>query len=342
MRKRIVVVSFRGTPACVLVMVLFVVFMVTVLTGHASAEDKSESDRLAKIVAPYLDGQTLVVVHLDLMAFDALKAVDAVARLAQMPDRDRNSLQAQVAPINVVTQSMPTGTTIDVFVVAGLADLARLPFFLVLPLDETTPANAISAEARRDLEKAWGRPLTSEPISNAIVTGSPETIDRLKKSQAVARSEVAAAFQVTGHSAVQLAFIPPPELRNLVENVVPELPKQLGGGSTKAFTQGVVWIAVGIDLPPKPIAVHVILQSADAEAAALVERELSKLFEAIGQLPQIRDAIPRFDELSKRLLPKASGDQLRLDLTEENNGIAALVAIFVPVRRALNASIPGR
>ena len=273
-------------------MLLFGVFAVATSTVNVLAEDKSESDRLAKIVAPYLDGQTLVVAHLDLMAFDALPAVDALAKLTTMPDQQRNNSQAQVVPINVISQSTPAGTAIDVFVVAGLADVARLPFFLVLPLDATTPANAISSEARRDIEKGWGRPLVSEPIGSALVTGSPETIDRLKKSQAVARGEVAAAFQATGRSAIQLAFIPSAELRRLAENLVPELPKQLGGGSTKVFTQGIVWGAVGVDLPPKKFAVHVILQSVDAEAAAALEQELAKLFEAIGRLPQIQDSIP--------------------------------------------------
>ena len=150
---------------------------------------------------------------------------------------------------------------------------------------------------------------------------------RLKKSQAVARGEVAAAFQATGRSAIQLAFIPSAELRRLAENLVPELPKQLGGGSTKVFTQGIVWGAVGVDLPPKKFAVHVILQSVDAEDGT-VEQELAKLFEAIGRLPQIQDSIPRYDEFSKRSLPKARGDQLRLDLTEENDGLAVLLSRF--------------
>ena len=97
-------------------------FAVATSTVNVLAEDKSESDRLAKIVAPYLDGQTLVVAHLDLMAFDALPAVDVLAKLTTMPDQQRNNLQAQVVPINVISQSTPAGTAIDVFVVAGLAD----------------------------------------------------------------------------------------------------------------------------------------------------------------------------------------------------------------------------
>lgn len=314
---------------------------VAVPTFGVLAEEMSESDRLASIVAPYIDGQTLVVVHVDLMAFDAAQAVDLLARLVHFSDRARDNLQAQFVPINVMIQAQPMGTTIDVFIVAGLADLTRLPFFLVVPLDATTPANPIAMEARRELEKAWRQPLVSQQIGDALVIGSQETIDRLKKSQAVARKEIAAAFQTAGQSAMQVAFVPSPELRRLAESVLPQLPNQVGGGPTKAFTQGVVWAAVAVVLPPKKFAVRVVLQSTNADAAALLERELSKLFEAIGRLPQIQETIPKFDELSKRLLPKASGDQLQLELTEENNGLAALAAIIAPVLWVLNTSIPG-
>ena len=315
---------------------------VALATCGVSGEERSESDRLASIVAPYIDGQTLVVVHIDLMAFDVAKAVELLARLVQFPDRDRDNLQAQFVPINVVSQSLPVGTAIDVFMVAGLADLARLPFFLVMPLDATTPANAIALEARRAIEKNWRQPLTSQQIGDALITGSQGTIDRLKKSPAVARKEIAAAFQTAGPSAMQVAFVPSPELRRLAETLLPQLPKQVGGGSTKVFTQGVVWAAVSVDLPPNNLAVRVVLQSTNADTAASLERELSKLLETIGQLPQIQEAIPAFAELSKRLLPKANGDQLQLELTEENNGLSAMVSIIAPTLRVLAASISGR
>lgn len=325
-------------------MILVVLASMVVVAGSTFsvlAEESSESDRLAKIVAPFIDAQTLVIVHVDLMAFDSAKSVDLLARLAQFADRDRDILQAKFVPINVISQSLPKGTTIDVFIVVGLADLARLPFFLVMPLDATTPANAIAVELRREIHNAWRQPLVSQQIGDALVTGSQESINRLKTSQTVARKEIAVAFQTAGQSAMQVAFVPSPELRGLAESILPKLPKQVGGGPTKAFTQGVVWAAVAVDLPPKRLAVRVVLQSINAAAAVSLERELSKLFEEVGLLPQIQEAIPEFAELSKGLLPKASGDQLQLELTEENKGIAAL-SIIEPALRVLIESIAGR
>jgi hypothetical protein len=79
------------------------------------------------------------------------------------------------------------------------------------------------------------------------------------------------------------------------------------------------------------------VQSPDASAAAALENELAKVFTAIGRLEAVQKAIPEFDELSKKLLPTLSGDQLKLELTEANGGISALTTFAAPVMRAIAA-----
>ena len=212
-----------------------------------------------------------------------------------------------------------------------------MPFFIVMPLEGATPATAIAAEVRRDLEKAWGRRLQSERLGKTLVTASPETVERLKKNDTPERPEIAAAFAAAGAGAVQVAFVPAPELRKLAETLMPQLPQVLGGGDTKAFTQGVVWISTGLDLPPHDPAIRLVVQSPDASAAAALENELAKVFTAIGRLEAVQKAIPEFDELSKKLLPTLSGDQLKLELTEANGGISALTTFAAPVMRAIAA-----
>jgi hypothetical protein len=310
--------------------------------GHVLADEKPAGDRLANTIAPYVDEQTLVVAHLNLMAFDAVETVDWLAEFVGLSDQERDRLQAQVVLIGVVTQTLAKDKSIDAFVVISLADMGRLPFFLVVPLAESSPASAISAEARRQLEKDWQRKLVTEQVGEALVTGSQETIDRLKKQQPLARPELTAAFHCAGAGAVQVAFVPSAALGKLADTIVPELPKNLGGGRTKAFTQGARWVAADIDLPPQKIALRIRVQSADAEAAAALESAVAKLFAAAAELPQIAEAVPEFDELSRRLLPQADGDQLKLELSEDNGGIDALRSIAGPALRALVAGLARR
>jgi hypothetical protein len=313
------------------------------LAARGAAADEAPPNRLAKIVAPFVDRQTLAVVHLDLMAFDAVKTIDAAAELFQMPEQQRVRMQADVAPISVISQTLQSGQTADMFLVVSMADVARSPYFVVMPVDQSTPAKAIAIEVRRDLEKQWGRPAAIEQIGEAVVVGGPATLERLKKAHHTqVDPALAASLAAAGKSSLTMAIIPSQELRGLFEAIVPALPSQLGGGPTKAFTRGFVWASIAVDLPPEEAAARVVVQSADAEAAAAFEREARKLLAGLGQVEQVREAIPDFDAQSKRLVPVASGDRLELELTEKNGGLTALAAIAGPVLRMLSGDGAGR
>jgi len=132
------------------------------------AATETEGDRLASMVTPFLEDQTLLVVHLDLMALDAAKTVDWLAELLQLSDAAHQKARADVAPINVVTQALPKDATIDIMIVSSLADLSRMPFMVVLPLDGTVPSRAIAGELSRDLEKQWQRKIVNEEIGKAL------------------------------------------------------------------------------------------------------------------------------------------------------------------------------
>jgi hypothetical protein len=298
-------------------------------------------DRVAKIVAPLVDEQTVAVVHANLTAFDVAATIDILVRGLKWPEDVRDHLQVQFAPIQVVTQGLPETVAVDTILVISISDLAHLPFFLVVPLDKTTPAKAIALEARREIGQGWRREVISEEIGDTLITGAPATIERLKKAKPVARPEIAAAFQAAELGGLQFAIVPSAAMRKLAEGLLPKLPERLGGGPTKSFTQGIVWAAVGLDLPPKAIAVRVVLQSTNAETATALEAEIRKLFAALGEFPQFKEAVPEYDELSKRLVPMAGGDRLKLELTEANGGIDALGAILPTFTRMSSEALSG-
>ena len=311
------------------------------LAQQAAPAPVGPHDRVAAIVAPLVDEQTMAVVHVDMMAFDVTAAIDALAQGFQLSEEDRDHLQVQFAPIQVVTQGLPETASVDTILVISLADVARLPFFLVLPIDKTTPTAAIALEAQRTIEESWRQQVASESIGQTLITAAPATIERLKKVRPVARPEIASALQATGPSGLTVAVVPSAGLRKLAESLAPRLPERLGGGPTGVFTRGIVWASIGVDLPPKAIKVRVVLQSADAEAAKLLEAEIRKLVAAIGELPQVKAANAKFDEFAKRLLPAAQGDRLTLELTEEDGGLDALTVVLPILVRSLSGSFGG-
>ncbi|HEY2840248.1 MAG TPA: hypothetical protein VGJ26_13920 [Pirellulales bacterium] len=297
--------------------------------------EKKAPPSAAETLAPYVDAQTLVVAHVDLNAFEPMKTIDWLTGILGLSPRDRDNIQSQAAPISVVTQGLPKGQSVSVYVVISLSDIGRLPFFLVLPLDDHTPAIPIATEARRELEKAWNRKVASDRVGDALVVGSPETIERLKKAKPVARPEIDAALSAVDEGAVQIALIPSPDMRRLAEALLPEAPKQLGGGPTKTFTQGAVWAALSIDLPPHKVEARLVIQSVDAAAAVALDRRLATAIDAIAALPSVRDGAPNFAEVARRLVPKPDGDQLKIVLDEEEGDVTAGLKLLGPLLRVI-------
>jgi len=103
---------------------------------------------------------------------------------------------------------------------------------------------------------------------------------------------------------VQIIVIPPDYAAKIIEDLMPQFPKQLGGGSTKVLTRGISWAAVGLDLPPHP-AVRLTIRSADARAAEALRDKLADMLRAMGQMKEVRQFVPKFDAAAKMIVPKA-------------------------------------
>ncbi|HTM54821.1 MAG TPA: hypothetical protein VL175_12385 [Pirellulales bacterium] len=330
-----------------------------------------EHERLALTVAPYVDMQTLVIAHFDLAVIDAPRTVTMLARLMRLSEQEHARLQGEFAPLEVLHGALPEGGSADVFIVVSLADInpaqiasrggnpapngaqpganrenarkaAGLPFFVVVSLDRKSPASPIALEVRRAVAIANKVEVTSEKIGNAVIVASPSTIERLKKAQPTVRAELSSAFEAAGEGAAHILFVPSAEARFAAETLLPTVPPGLGGGPTKIWTQGAQWVAVGLDLPPAPSAVRIVVQSTSEQAAAALARQLNVVTDALGKRADIRKAFPKIDEIGKRLEPKISGNRLALETDEKSGGFedlsSYLAAVLLSARRAANAA----
>ena len=83
------------------------------------------------------------------------------------------------------------------------------------------------------------------------------------------------ALEAAGDTAAQVLLLPPKHYRRVLEEAVGEFPKELGGGSMKILTEGVLWAAVGIDLDPRP-ALRMVIQSEDARGSPCPPRQAGR------------------------------------------------------------------
>ena len=115
----------------------------------------------------------------------------------------------------------------------------------------------------------------------------------------------------------------------MIEELLPRLPDELGGGSSRIITRGLLWAAVGANLPPK-LSLRVVIQSEDAQTASALRDKLATTYEWLGRQEDVRKHVLGFDRLAKLLTPEVQGDRLTLVFDEENQGIASLMAALKP------------
>lgn len=313
--------------------------------GSACFAQQEDAAALARSVAPYVDGQTLAIAHADLAAIDAGAAVDVLARFLNVPPQERDRMLALVVPVNVFTDTLPEGARADMFVVSSVSDLSSLPLFLVLPLEGSAPAAAISLEVRRAVAKELGATAVTEAIGEALVTGSQRAVARLKKTRPVERPEIAAALEAVGDRPLNVLLIPSADAWRVLELVLPKLPAELGGRATRGMTQAVRWVAVGLDFSDAATDVKVVVQATSKASAATLQQEWKT---AVASLAEHTQAEPGegYESLAQRLVPQVAGDRLELTVAASRDEVAQLGQMLAPLlataERALAQRFPSR
>src|SRR5439155_16155168 len=245
--------------------------LVLALAAPSLADDKKfDAETRAKAVAPFLDEQTIGVGHVDLTRVDADAIAAKVIEYAKLKEEDIAGPKKEVS--DWLAAWRKAGVR-EIYVVVSLADVPGLPPFVVVPLEGDADAKVIGetlAQAKPFREYKF------DTIGSALVGGAEKTLTRVKTLKPDNRPDLAKAFAAAGDTAIQAILIPTNENRRVVEEIMPKLPQELGGGPITIVTHGVLWAAVGADLPPKA-SLHVTVQSHDAAAAQKL-RDLATRF----------------------------------------------------------------
>ena len=214
----------------------------------------------AKAVAPYVDDMTVAVAHVDLSRVAIGPLVEMLARLIPDVKDLQGGLQAEAAKQMSSVQTVLQAGVKNVYITVSLGGPGPIPTVLaVFPLPATADEKAIRAALRIPAE-------AGRRIGDALVIRLPPTDNRPIEIRSSQRPELTAAFEAAGDGAAQGVLIPPAYTRRVIEELMPQLPKEIGSGPSSILTRGVWWAAVGIDLPPR-LAMHAVIKSQDASAA---------------------------------------------------------------------------
>ncbi len=158
-------------------------------------------------------------------------------------------------------------------------------------------------------------------------TDATASLDALVPSE---RKEVDDAFHAVAQYPIQVLLLPPDYVRRTVAELMPQLPRQLGGGPSEVLTEGLLWGAFGCD--PAQLRAELVLQSASPEAARRLAEHLPKMLQAVyNAVPELQRRAPRatFQSLLASFVPKVENDRviLRVDKLEPSGGGLRLAAI---------------
>lgn len=291
------------------------------IVSAAAAEEKFDAAARARTIAPFVDEQTLAVVHIDLsrLALDPL-----LAKLTDLlPDAKEDFSAAKSHGARSLTELLRAGVR-DVYMVFTLALVPRGPMFGVIPLRGDADEKAI---------------VTSLPSPHAphlrvgdvlLVADQKEILDRVRQFKADPRPEIAAAFEAAGDTAAQVLLVPPAYYRRVIEETMRDLPKEIGGGPSTILTRGALWAVAGIDLPPR-VSLRLVVKSQDAAAAAALHAKWTEVVRLVGQWKEVRGLVPNFDRAASLLSPKVEGDRLTITIKDDDQTINTLWSVCAPV-----------
>jgi hypothetical protein len=169
-------------------------------------------------------------------------------------------------------------------------------------------------------------------VHDAVVVGSESTIKRLENLKPTPRPEIAKGFAAMGDGTAHLVLFTTIDTAKVLEDVMPKLPPELGGGSVKVLTRGLKWVAAKVETDPN-VNFEMIVQASDPTAAKQLNDLIAKGFYALNANKELQDVHKELVKALEVFSPKVQDDRLVLKLDEKT-----LEATLKPVVEQIRAA----
>ncbi|MCI0641489.1 MAG: DUF1559 domain-containing protein [Gemmataceae bacterium] len=272
-------------------------------TGRAG-DAKTDGATHGKVLAPYVDEDTFLLVHLDVSRANIEAVFERVKELG--------------APKHMQEGKAVLEGLRGRFLKAGGKDAYALwnwgnAFEDVLVVATVTKDG--SADKVAEVLSEIG-PLQAKAQPGLVVAGTPAALARLKDLKSQPVPALAKALDAAGKHAAQVVFVPPSALKRSLIETFPDLPNELGGGKSEDLAPSVLWAAGGLSVGDT-LQAKLVIQSQDARAAERFGQFAEKFMvfaqlQGAGAVPP--DLPPDVLKLIPMLTPKVQGDRLVLDL----------------------------
>lgn len=307
---------------------LAILLSLIVMPHIVRAGEEFDAAARAKSIAPFINQQTLVVAHADLrrIKLDAL-----IASLApRAPEWVFRGDESRAGIGDLHAAFLKAGFP-EVYLVFGPDDVPLGGPFLILPMtDRSDLAAVLKFQPKSRLRRGGPNPFQRfERLGNVLFIGGDRALERIKHGRPDPRPKLTEAFQAAGDTAAQLLVLPTDNDRRVIEEMLPNLPEEVGGGRSTVLTRGMLWAALGVNLPPG-MSLHLVFQSEDVDAARGLADKLAALVRPLVARGKAAGVLRDFDQAVAALTPQAKGDRIIFDLDENGQGVEAFIAAVTP------------
>jgi len=283
-------------PRCLWLTMVFLV----ALAGPVRAQ--GTPPRWTTSIAPFIDEQAVLVARADLDRIVPQEIAEWLTGLGAPAEPVSAGTALAAKPL----YALKGAGGHEVYAIVSPAYLPQKPFVVVVPLGPGADAATIAALLREAFEAA-------EQMQGAVCAGPRANLERLAGMTPATPPLLLRACQEMPDAAVQVAATLTADQRRAIEETLPELADEVGGGPSSVLTRGFLWAAASAGMPPHP-SVQGVVQLQDGESARELQTFVRRLLEELGQEDELRRVMPNYDQLLPSLVPEVAGDRLTLSL----------------------------
>ena len=294
------------------------------LFGLATAR---ADDARSRSIAPFLDNDVFAIGRLDLAKVD----VDKLAHRLVANQEQAGEMSQTIAPWFAALHKAGAKEIYLLGILPELLSPSTSPFPIIVPLGGGADAKAIGQLlcGGGSVKGPVTLP-TCATIHNAVFAGTNEALERVRQLKPVECPELAAAFAALGDTGAELILTPSADTRRVVEEMLPILPKELGGGPITSVTRGLLWTAIGLIPDPEP-RLQFVVQAKDAESAQNLNALGKSIIQYLRQMPHMPRYAIDIAKLTEDI--KAEVKQNRITVVIDAQKATALAAAMsAPMR----------
>lgn len=302
---------------------------IALLLALSGAAAVPAADPRVQAIAPFVGEEVAAVVHLDLTKLDVVPLVRSL--LAGFADAEE-MVEAPRA-VDRWLASLRLAGAKELFIVVDPADMPGPPI-VVVPLVEGADAKAIGEVlCGGGKEKPLYTWPTCATVHRAVFAGTTVALERVRVQKTSTRPELAEALSAFSVPSAQILILPSANQRRIVDEMLPTMPQELGGGPITTLTRGMRWAAMALETHPKP-ALHLVVQSKDVAAAQGLIRLGQDGMTLIERSFRGQDPLAAIVRGLAQVKPAVVGDRIVLDVDLER----ATALVSVPLRAARAAA----